>query len=295
MEFKQLQYFKTIAETGNLSKASEIVFVSQSALTKSLQALEKELSVRLFDRVGKRIVLNDAGKQLYVHACSIIEQMKELEHDMRLYTDLPREINIVTDNSIISEYVIPELKLNNPSMCLDAELCLEADIYRNLLLNNKKMMIISKNPIIDKSISNVLVFEDEILLRVPQSSHLAQFDKVPLSVFEGESFAVADKNNYFVKVLMKLFEDNHIHISFINLYNPLFYANSVENLNMNSFTTRIISYFCKWSRSRIVKIDTENECLKPKLYASFTKQNKMIVQPVIDEFLLYNKKIHEEE
>lgn len=49
MEFKQLQYFKTIAETGNLSKASEIVFVSQSALTKSLQALEKELSVRLFD------------------------------------------------------------------------------------------------------------------------------------------------------------------------------------------------------------------------------------------------------
>lgn len=62
MEFHQLRYFVAAAETGSMSKAAEREHVSQPALSRQVAQLERRLGVTLFDRVKKRIVLNDAGR-----------------------------------------------------------------------------------------------------------------------------------------------------------------------------------------------------------------------------------------
>lgn len=62
MEILQLRYFQTIAKYENMSKAAEELHVSQPSLSSSLSRLERELGKPLFDRIGRRIVLNDYGK-----------------------------------------------------------------------------------------------------------------------------------------------------------------------------------------------------------------------------------------
>lgn len=62
MNIQHLRYFAVIAKCENISKASQQLLVSQPALSNVLQQLEDELQVRLFERQGKRIILNQSGR-----------------------------------------------------------------------------------------------------------------------------------------------------------------------------------------------------------------------------------------
>ncbi len=66
MKVSQLQYFTTLAELQNMSRASELLHMSQSSLSKNIAAIEEELGVSLFDRNGKHISLNSAGQRFLV-------------------------------------------------------------------------------------------------------------------------------------------------------------------------------------------------------------------------------------
>ena len=64
MELLQLRYFVVTAKEQNMTRAAELLHIAQPALSQSVKRLEEEMGVRLFDRVGKRIRLNDAGREL---------------------------------------------------------------------------------------------------------------------------------------------------------------------------------------------------------------------------------------
>lgn len=62
MELRQLEYFLAIAEHGNMTEASKALHISQPSLSVSLRSLEDELGVQLFDRVGRRLIINVHGE-----------------------------------------------------------------------------------------------------------------------------------------------------------------------------------------------------------------------------------------
>lgn len=61
MEIRQLRYFLDIARTEHLTQSAHNLFVTQSTLSHGLRQLEQELGVDLFDRVGRRLRLSQAG------------------------------------------------------------------------------------------------------------------------------------------------------------------------------------------------------------------------------------------
>ena len=65
MELLQLRYFKDAAELQNFSKVAEKNMVPQPSISKTINKLEKELGVKLFDRAGRRIILNENGQFFY--------------------------------------------------------------------------------------------------------------------------------------------------------------------------------------------------------------------------------------
>lgn len=62
MELHQLRYFVQVARLESVSKASQALHISQPALSKTIGKLEDELGCQLFDRTGKRLLLNDRGR-----------------------------------------------------------------------------------------------------------------------------------------------------------------------------------------------------------------------------------------
>jgi DNA-binding transcriptional LysR family regulator len=76
---RQLEIFLATAHFGNLSRAANSLAMSQSAASGALKELETQFDVRLFDRAGKRLQLNDFGRALQPKAEELLERARELE------------------------------------------------------------------------------------------------------------------------------------------------------------------------------------------------------------------------
>jgi DNA-binding transcriptional LysR family regulator len=75
MELRQLEHFVAVAEEGSFTQAARRVHLSQSALSISIRALEKDLGTRLFDRTSHEVVLSDAGRVLLPEARHVLSDV----------------------------------------------------------------------------------------------------------------------------------------------------------------------------------------------------------------------------
>ncbi len=85
MELYQLRYFQLVAQQGNITKASEQLHVSQPALSRSIKRLEDELGIELFDRVGRRISLNDNGRVFLKAVTHALDSVDSVGHVLERY------------------------------------------------------------------------------------------------------------------------------------------------------------------------------------------------------------------
>lgn len=79
MEIRQLQTFREVARTLNFTRAATTLNYAQSSISAQIQALEEEFAVTLFDRLGRRIVLTDAGQRLLHYADKILALAEEAQ------------------------------------------------------------------------------------------------------------------------------------------------------------------------------------------------------------------------
>lgn len=94
LNFHHLRYFWAVASDGNLTRTGERLRVSQSALSSQIRQLEEQLGLRLFDRVGRQLVLTEAGRIALAYAEDIfaagtqmvatLEGGRRLEHPIRI-------------------------------------------------------------------------------------------------------------------------------------------------------------------------------------------------------------------
>lgn len=76
---RQFEVFVAVAQAGSVSRAAENLGLSQSAMSNALMALEEQLDIQLFDRVGKSVHLNELGRQLLPRAADLVERANEIE------------------------------------------------------------------------------------------------------------------------------------------------------------------------------------------------------------------------
>src|SRR5215211_2098317 len=84
MDLRRLRTFVTTAELGTVSKAALHLRISQSALSRQIIDLEQEFRLRLFDRVGRRLVLTAIGEQLLGDCRSVLGQVGSLGERVEL-------------------------------------------------------------------------------------------------------------------------------------------------------------------------------------------------------------------
>ncbi|KID05998.2 DNA-binding transcriptional regulator YeiE [Hafnia alvei] len=102
---RQLEVFTEVLKCGSTTQASSALSLSQSAVSAALSDLETQLSVRLFDRVGKRLVVNEHGRLLYPKAMALLEQAGEIEH---LFQSEAGALRIAA-SSTIGNYILPKM------------------------------------------------------------------------------------------------------------------------------------------------------------------------------------------
>ncbi|CAI2467903.1 MULTISPECIES: DNA-binding transcriptional regulator YeiE [Serratia] len=102
---RQLEVFTEVLKSGSTTQASVVLALSQSAVSAALADLEGQLGVQLFDRVGKRLVINEHGRLLYPKALALLEQAGEIEQLFRHDGGALR----IAASSTIGNYMLPEM------------------------------------------------------------------------------------------------------------------------------------------------------------------------------------------
>lgn len=102
---RQLEVFAEVLKSGSTTQASQRLALSQSAVSAALTDLEGQLGVQLFDRVGKRLVVNEHGRLLYPRALGVLEQATEIE---QLFREENGAIRVYA-SSTIGNYIMPEV------------------------------------------------------------------------------------------------------------------------------------------------------------------------------------------
>ncbi|MEL4014949.1 DNA-binding transcriptional regulator YeiE [Dryocola clanedunensis] len=102
---RQLEVFAEVLKSGSTTQASQMLALSQSAVSAALSDLEGQLGVQLFDRVGKRLVVNEHGRLLYPRVVGLLEQAGEIE---QLFREANGAIRVYA-SSTIGNYILPEM------------------------------------------------------------------------------------------------------------------------------------------------------------------------------------------
>lgn len=140
LTLRQLQVFVAVAQHGSTTSAADSLAMSQSAVSASLAELERALNGALFDRVARRLAINEAGRQFFPRALSLLDQAHELE---RFACEGGVQLRIAASNTIGS-YILPamlagfrhaqagpctlDLRIGNTQDVLHALMRFEADI-----------------------------------------------------------------------------------------------------------------------------------------------------------------------
>jgi len=107
LEIRHLRLVSAIALEGSVTKAASCLHFSQSAASHQLVELEKNLGVRLFDRIGKRMVLTAAGTRLLESAGRVLAELAVVERDLVAYRSAGRSSLRVTTSCYTSYRWLP--------------------------------------------------------------------------------------------------------------------------------------------------------------------------------------------
>lgn len=129
---RQLEIFAAIARTGSTSGAANDVSISQSAVSAALNDLEAALGLQLFDRVSKKLILNESGRALKVRAKGLLEAARAISQDF----DGPNPASHfkIAASTTIGNYLIPDLLasylLVHPSARIDVQVGNTLEVLR---------------------------------------------------------------------------------------------------------------------------------------------------------------------
>jgi DNA-binding transcriptional LysR family regulator len=111
MHWNELRAFLAVAETGSFSRAAEQLHLTQPAVSKRIQSLENGLDVKLFDRVGKRVHLTEAGSLLRPRARNLLSEVADTEVVLRnLHRRIDGRLAVATSHHVGLHRLAPVLK-----------------------------------------------------------------------------------------------------------------------------------------------------------------------------------------
>jgi DNA-binding transcriptional LysR family regulator len=195
MELKQVEYFLAVAEMRGFSAAADYLYISQSALSKQIMALEKELGVNLFDRSKRIITLTEAGETFRKHAHRLNDEYKAVIASLKEYKSAA-SLSIVAI-PVIAQYGITSYIAQFQTAHPDIHLMLEEREASTILpaLNNHQfdLAFVRDNYLDAEQYHTLEVNSDKFVVALSVKHPLAVRASISLSELANENFIMFDK------------------------------------------------------------------------------------------------------
>jgi len=216
MDFNSLQYFVLVAKYENMSRAADILHITQPALSKSISLLEENLGVSLFDRNGRSIKLNRYGQFFLERAELMLKEYEMAKEDLLNLVSPGQGVVSIGFMHTLGLEVIPQLmaavQKDYPKMKIHLTQSNSSSILNKLEVGELDLCLISSLDT-NKDLVWEKLWEEELFLIVPENHRLSNRKEVTVKDFANEPFISIKKGNTLRKSVDDLFNQEGFHLN----------------------------------------------------------------------------------
>jgi LysR family transcriptional regulator, low CO2-responsive transcriptional regulator len=195
MNLNQVQIFCAVARHLSFSMAAEELFITQPAVSQQVKALERQLNVKLFERVGHKLFLTEAGEAVLAHCQAMLTARAEMEQTLAMLRGSARGRLALGANTTGGMYVAPAIVRAFRDLSPEVEATLQIETTARILdrvMQNMIDVAIVTGPVEDRRFAIRDLCPDEVALIVSPSHPFAGRASVNPAEVAGEDFAVPE-------------------------------------------------------------------------------------------------------
>jgi DNA-binding transcriptional LysR family regulator len=195
MNLNHLAIFHAVAQTGSMTLGAQRLDISQPAVSKQVQELESALGVSLFDRIGRRVHLSQAGEILADYALRLFALAREAEEAMAEVRGAGRGKLVLGASTTIGTYLLPgvlaEFRRRHPRIELLIRVENTEQIHRRLLARELDLGL-TEGLIEEEELAGEIFHRDELVVIAARGHPLVGQRRVPLSAVREEAFILRE-------------------------------------------------------------------------------------------------------
>jgi DNA-binding transcriptional LysR family regulator len=217
MDTDSLKAFLAVADQQSFSLAAEQLYLTQPAVSKRVAALEAQLNCKLFDRIGRKVHLTEAGQALLPQSRRILQDLKEAVrsiHDLRghvsgrLSMGISHHIGLHRLPPILRKYsqLYPEVKLDIDFM--DSE-----QAHQLILHGEMDLAVITLSPTGEQQLQSMPIWEDPLAVTVAHDHPLAKHAKVNAEMLSQHTALPPGLNTYTGQIIKEIFDKRGLNMN----------------------------------------------------------------------------------
>lgn len=183
IEIYQLEQLIAFEKYGTLSKASQMLHISQPSLSRTMQQLEKEFQVTLFERHKNKIKLNDNGIVAVEYAKKVINQMNTMVDTVRKNN----RINIGSSAPMPITVLTEKLHSAFPEMDIHSEINTIEKLIENLQNDTYDIIVLHSKPTLPKNIYIKKFIDENLMFALPNDHPKAKEETLQLADIDGQN------------------------------------------------------------------------------------------------------------
>lgn len=201
MELRQLEYFIVLSEELHFTRAAEKLGITQPSLSQQIRLLEHEVGMPLFDRVGKKTLITEAGKALLHHGYNMFHELSQARAVISELQGLKRGTLKIGALLTVVNYLLPPTVMgfhnSYPGVTLSVLGLRTGDIFNGLLHNELDLGIVYL-PLEHQDLEAIPLYKEYLALAVPADHPLAQASVATLDILK-ETPSVLLPDTYFLR------------------------------------------------------------------------------------------------
>lgn len=211
-----LEYFLSVAKYGSISKAAEVLYISQPALSAAIIRLENKLNIKLFERNKNGLILTPAGKIVYKYASDICSSHELMMNELKVLLSPQSQVLKIGSGFRHSVQIVDEYLFNHPS---ESVLLTQYNNYyelKNALLTGEIDICISAPPVNGTKVTcHDLCVEHLCVVYNINNTKYTKFSNVPFNIFSDAKLITLPETYPLRIVIDKFFKENNIVPNYI--------------------------------------------------------------------------------
>ena len=290
MLLHQLLIFTKVAEEKSFTRAADSMYLSQSTISTHINNLEKYFGQKLFDRIGKGVVITCFGEKLYPYAKEILAIQEKVIWELKDIHEVEGQIKIAA-STVPAQYILPGLiarfSQKYPGVKFIVESSDSKDVSELLVKGEADLGIMGNQYNIDK-LDFISIIEEKLVLAAPPDYNLS--DNVSIKDLNGLPFLFRKYGSGTQAIIEKTLYKAHVDITKLNVIGYFDSVQIVKQCIKEGMGVSIISEIAvaDYVQQNFVKAYELNEFTEKRpFYLAYNK--KRTLSPVVHEFIAHSQ------